>query len=701
LDKQDIFALCRDIPATAAAGACGIRLSMRGDKYWALCPLHRDTDPSLMFDGEGRWHCFGCGQGGDAVDLYAKVKQVPPLEAARALLARVKPAAAAQMAFMAGHEEEAALRAGAAASGAMPETGAPPAANAMPDTAASAGHGTAPPGMTAANANSTSPAPYTTAAYAAAKGFSMDLLARWGVRDGDGCVLIPYFDAGRQVAAVRLRLSGQDGRRFAWQKGARLIPYGLWLKGNRGEGPIILCEGESDAHALWHMGIPALGIPGAAAFRQEWAAHVQGRDVILHVEPGDGGQAFLRRTVTMLRAGGFTGDIRQFSASTVMDAIKDPSDLLARFGVESAAELMKDLLQGAAPAPEAGRLAAYRARDLMRQHIPPPQEIVQGMLLPGLSLLAGAPKKGKSWLALALALAVAKGEPFLGHDTLPGGVLYLDLESRRYRVRERLAALCPVDAVPDNLYFSHEAPAMDGDLCGQLSRWLKAHPGIRMIIVDTLARVKGGGSRGGENVYEADTRVMGEAQRFALDHGLCLLFVHHLRKQSGFQAQDVYELVSGSTGITGVCDSVLVLTGSRTEQEAQLHISGRDVPTRQLALGFDAGQWTLLSDDGKAYTAEQAYDNSPLPGALRALLSEDPFWQGTPAALSKALYAASDGAAQVSARDIARRIAALQPLLGEREGITLGRTALRGARILRVYRQEEREKQREQQQANA
>ena len=54
---------------------------------------------------------------------------------------------------------------------------------------------------------------------------------------------------------------------------------------------------------------------------------------------------------------------------------------------------------------------------------------------------------------------------------------------------------------------------------------------------------------------------------------------------------------------------------------------------------------------------------------------------------------------QISARDIARHIAALQPLLGEREGITLGRTILQGARILRVYRQEEREKQREQQQA--
>ena len=143
MDKQDIFALCRDIPATAAAGACGIRLSMRGDKYWALCPLHRDTDPSLMFDGEGRWHCFGCGQGGDAVDLYAKVKQVPPLEAAQALLARVKPAAAAQLAVVAEDQEEAAPRAGRAIPG-MPETGAPRSKRHARHRG-SAGHGTAPP----------------------------------------------------------------------------------------------------------------------------------------------------------------------------------------------------------------------------------------------------------------------------------------------------------------------------------------------------------------------------------------------------------------------------------------------------------------------------------------------------------------------------------------------------------------------------
>jgi hypothetical protein len=107
-----------------------------------------------------------------------------------------------------------------------------------------------------------------------------------------------------------------------------------------------------------------------------------------------------------------------------------------------------------------------------------------------------------------------------------------------------------------------------------------------------------------------------------------------------------------------------------------------------LALGFDAGQWTLLSDDGKAYTAAQAYDNSPLPGALKALLSEDPFWQGTPAELSKALYAASDGAAQVSARDIARRIAALQPLLKEREGIAFQSVFMRGKKLLRLHRQQ-------------
>ena len=84
--QRDLFQDCRRVPALEAARRLGLAVSWRGGRGWALCPLHGDSSPSLMFDPRGRWHCFGCGRGGDAVDLLAQARGMAPLAAARALL---------------------------------------------------------------------------------------------------------------------------------------------------------------------------------------------------------------------------------------------------------------------------------------------------------------------------------------------------------------------------------------------------------------------------------------------------------------------------------------------------------------------------------------------------------------------------------------------------------------------------------------
>lgn len=831
MEQDNLFARCRDIPALDAARALGMTIRERGGRHWTLCPLHGDKDPSLLLDNAGRWHCFGCGQGGDALDLYARVTRQQPALAARRMLADCGAEAFAEGRAWHGTQRGAEKSPIALAGNAHPRAGGNPAADSSEDTRSAGGagafaraeskdgcdmpDGTAPadaqagtspaavlarreparaetvalagepaeevkasrspdaavarfddagyknegeagapdgaaiarhaadddaarwdgetdaehhvnpiasftvertntaqtlhpadgnaaphpanpspaqtPSTTQTDTPATSktslssPSPRTVAEYAAARGFDPSLLAAWGVADEPGGIVIPYRDAQGQAVALRRRLDGRDGRRFAWHKGARMIPYGLWLPLNQGDGPLVLCEGESDAHALWHMGVPALGIPGAATFKAEWAQHMLGRDVYLHVEPGSGGQTFLERTARLLRAGGFAHALRSFSVSIVLAELKDPNDLLVRFGRDTAAEIMKDLLRDAAPVREPGQLDAYRASDLNALQVQRPPEIVRDLLQPGLCLLAGAPKRGKSWLALALALSVARGEPFLTMDTMRGAVLYLDLESRQHRVKQRLDTLCIAKDMPDNLFFSHEVPTMDMGLLQQLAQWVSRCPDTRVIIVDTLARVKGAG-KGGENVYEADTRIMGEAQRFALDHGLCLLFVHHLRKQSGFQTRDVYEMVSGSTGITGVCDSVLVLTGARTESEAQLHVSGRDVTSRQLALRFDAGRWTLENADGRAHLMAQAYAENPLPAALRALVAGRNEWEGTPAELAQAVAAVTDGRVTLNERLISKEVDQLAGMLMQREGIACRRKRVRGMRLMVLTR---------------
>ena len=80
-----IFERCREIAASDVAQREGIVLHQRGNRAWACCPLHGENTASLMFDEVGRWHCFGCDRGGDAVDFYASLHRVSPYEAAQAL----------------------------------------------------------------------------------------------------------------------------------------------------------------------------------------------------------------------------------------------------------------------------------------------------------------------------------------------------------------------------------------------------------------------------------------------------------------------------------------------------------------------------------------------------------------------------------------------------------------------------------------
>ena len=80
-----LFERCRGIPALEVARSEGMALIPRGRRHWALCPLHGEKTPSLMFDEKGRWHCFSCQQGGDAVALLAALRGIRPLEAARIL----------------------------------------------------------------------------------------------------------------------------------------------------------------------------------------------------------------------------------------------------------------------------------------------------------------------------------------------------------------------------------------------------------------------------------------------------------------------------------------------------------------------------------------------------------------------------------------------------------------------------------------
>ena len=239
------------------------------------------------------------------------------------------------------------------------------------------------------------------------------------------------------------------------------------------------------------------------------------------------------------------------------------------------------------------RATTWTAVELLATKFPAPRWAVPGTVPEGLTLLAGAPKLGKSWLALGFAVAVASGGRALGSIPVEqGGVCYLALEDPPRRLQQRLRSLLGASAAPESLYLDTEWPALSDGGLEQLDRRLAALPGTRLVVVDVWARFRGPvGDHG--SVYSADYAAVSGLKQVADRHSVALLVVHHVRKAG---ASDFLDTVSGTHGLAGAADSVLVMTRARNSGEATLSLTGRDVEETELAVRFapDIGTWTLL-----------------------------------------------------------------------------------------------------------
>ena len=138
----------------------------------------------------------------------------------------------------------------------------------------------------------------TLAQYAESKGLPLDFLRGLGLTQityfNSPAVRIPYLDESGAEVAVRFRLALEGENRFRWKSGAKPCLYGLWRLGQaREEGCVVLVEGESDCHTLWHHDVQALGIPGANNWREvRDAPFLDGISTIyVVVEPDRGGES--------------------------------------------------------------------------------------------------------------------------------------------------------------------------------------------------------------------------------------------------------------------------------------------------------------------------------------------------------------------------------------------------------------------------
>lgn len=232
------------------------------------------------------------------------------------------------------------------------------------------------------------------------------------------------------------------------------------------------------------------------------------------------------------------------------------------------------------------------AAALMKMDFPPINYVVPGYIAEGLTLLAGSPKIGKSWMGLGLGVAIASGRPAFGSIPVDqGDVLYLALEDNPRRLKRRLLKM-GVTTPPERLTLCTEWPGLDDGCVDEIADWIASVEKPTLIVVDVLSKVRPGAD-GKDSAYDADYRTLTGLQMLAGHHGLAIVVIHHTRKM---EADDPFDSVSGTRGLTGAADTVLVLKRDSGTPRTILYGRGRDVEEIETAMEFDreGGTWGII-----------------------------------------------------------------------------------------------------------
>ena len=257
--------------------------------------------------------------------------------------------------------------------------------------------------------------------------------------------------------------------------------------------------------------------------------------------------------------------------------------------------------------------------------------IIDGLLYSGAYILAGAPKIGKSFLVAQIAYHVSTGEKLWDYEVHQGAVLYLALEDDYQRIQSRMFMMYGVED-SSRLYFATAANKIGNGLDEQLEFFIREHPDTKLVIIDTMQKIR---EVGGEAYsYASDYEIIARLKQFADKHGICVLIVHHTRKQP---AGDAFEMISGTTGLLGCADgSLLMQKKKRTALEATIDVVGRDQQDQILYLSKEPSTqiWNLDRTETELFKEPP---DAALEAVAKLVASEQPEWTGSPSELAEAL----------------------------------------------------------------
>lgn len=281
------------------------------------------------------------------------------------------------------------------------------------------------------------------------------------------------------------------------------------------------------------------------------------------------------------------------------------------------------------PSSAFGRAAMFSAADLRKMTFDPVRFLVPGFVPDGVTLLVGRPKVGKSWWVLDLCLACSGDRTTLGAiKPRMGDVLYLALEDGKRRLQGRFDKLLPTfnGEWPERLSFVALGGWRRADQGGleDIDAWCRSVPSPVLVVVDTLERIRKPAS-GKTPLYSADYEAITGLQKIATEHGISIIVLHHDRKS---EADDAFDTVSGTLGLTGAADTILII--KRRSNGVVLYARGRDIEESETAMQFDKGtcRWTIIGAASDVHRSNErahvvtALKNSGKPLATKEIMFE-------------------------------------------------------------------------------
>lgn len=273
-------------------------------------------------------------------------------------------------------------------------------------------------------------------------------------------------------------------------------------------------------------------------------------------------------------------------------------------------------------------ISAINGVQLAEMEIPPLKWLVDDILpLSGLAVLAGDPKSFKSFMAMDLCISIAKGNPFLGFKTHQYDTLYFDLESGFRRPKDRQEKILNGDSPTAHFHLitaENQVAKLGNGFEEQLKDILTNNPKIKLIVIDTLEKIREIKTPKG-NAYQNDVSDFDIFLKIATEYGVCILFVHHLKKKNGIKFNNIFETISGSNGVSGSMDSIWMVTKIRLTTEATFTTSGREIEEKDYHINFDLNswKWKIFDDEFDRFQA------NPITKTIMKIMDNNNFWSGT------------------------------------------------------------------------